>query len=152
MLVRFINPSEWNESMSLCWKTFLEFEADEYTPEGVKNFFDFVTSTQVEEMYLNGNYKAVAAFDGNKIVGFLGFRNINHISLLFVNKEYHHQGIATMLIEFLVDYLVSIGKSGATVYSSPYAVGFYHKLGFVDTDKEQMTDGITYTPMYLSIL
>lgn len=151
MIVRFINPSEWNESMSLCWKTFLEFEADEYSPEGVKNFFDFITSTQIEEMYLNGNYKAVAAFEGKKIVGFLGFRNINHISLLFVDKEYHHKGIATMLIEFLVDYLAGIGKTSTTVYSSPYAVGFYHKLGFVDTDNEKTEDGIRYTPMILMI-
>ena len=33
------------------------------------------------------------------------------------------------------------------VNSSPYAVDVYHKLGFTDTDKEQMTNGIIYTPM-----
>ena len=27
------------------------------------------------------------------------------------------------------------------------AVGFYHKLGFTDVEKEQLTDGIRYTPM-----
>ena len=34
-----------------------------------------------------------------------------------------------------------------TVNSSRYAVGFYHKLGFTDVEKEQLTDGIRYTPM-----
>lgn len=149
MKVRFIEHDEWNDCMTLCWKTFLEFEADDYSPEGVKNFFDFITSTQIEDMFLNGSYKAVAAFDGEKIVGFLGFRNINHISLLFVDAEYHRQGIATMLIEFLVDYLLGIKKDYTTVYSSPYAVGFYHRLGFNDTDEEQHKDGIIYTPMIL---
>ena len=31
--------------------------------------------------------------------------------------------------------------------SSPYAVPVYHKLGFVDTDTEQLSDGMRYTPM-----
>ena len=34
-----------------------------------------------------------------------------------------------------------------TVNSSPFAVPVYHKLGFVDTNTEQLTDGIRYTPM-----
>ncbi|MCQ4640814.1 GNAT family N-acetyltransferase [Blautia coccoides] len=34
-----------------------------------------------------------------------------------------------------------------TVNSSPYAVPVYHKFGFVDTDCEQLTDGMRYTPM-----
>ena len=34
-----------------------------------------------------------------------------------------------------------------TVNSSPFAVPVYHKLGFVDTNTEQLTDGMRYTPM-----
>lgn len=34
-----------------------------------------------------------------------------------------------------------------TVNSSPYAVPVYHKLGFVDMDVEQISDGMRYTPM-----
>ena len=34
-----------------------------------------------------------------------------------------------------------------TVNSSPYAVPVYHKLGFVDTDVGQISDGMRYTPM-----
>lgn len=34
-----------------------------------------------------------------------------------------------------------------TVNSSPYAVPVYHKLGFIDTDTEQLSDGIRYIPM-----
>lgn len=33
------------------------------------------------------------------------------------------------------------------MHSSPYAVPVYHKLGFVDTGTEQVSDGIRYTPM-----
>ena len=34
-----------------------------------------------------------------------------------------------------------------TVNSSPYAVPVYRKLGFVETDTEQLADGMRYTPM-----
>ena len=34
-----------------------------------------------------------------------------------------------------------------TVNSSPYAVPVYHKLGFIDMDSEQLSDGIRFTPM-----
>lgn len=135
--------------MNLCWRTFLVFEADDYSPTGVKNFFDFITSTQVEEMFLLGEYKAMAVFKDDKPIGFLGFRNGNHVSLLFVDKEYHHQGIATALMAELKEYLKSENKTSATVNSSPYAVGFYHKMGFEDLSAEQERDGIIFTPMVL---
>ena len=38
-----------------------------------------------------------------------------------------------------------------TVNSSPYAVGFYKKLGFVPLGPEKQADGIRFTPMRLSI-
>ena len=36
-----------------------------------------------------------------------------------------------------------------TVNASPYAVGFYHKLGFTDMEKEKEEDGVRFTPMSL---
>ena len=38
-------------------------------------------------------------------------------------------------------------KNVFTVNSSPYAVPIYHKLGFVDTNTEQLASGMRYTPM-----
>lgn len=151
MEVRYIKKEEWNTCMNLCWRTFLAFEADEYSPDGVKNFFDFITSTIVEEMFVAGSYIAIAAFEGEKVVGFIGCRNGNHISLLFVDKDYHHLGIATKLMEAMVSHVKGDKYTSLTVYSSPYAVGFYHKIGFIDLDKAQQKDGIIYTPMILEI-
>lgn len=151
MEIRFIEKEEWNDCMNLCWKTFLVFEADEYGAEGVKNFFDFVSSPIVEEMFLAGDYKAIAAFnEENKPVGFIGCRNGNHISLLFVDKDYHHQGIATALLDNLLKELKKLNKTSATVNSSPYAVGFYHAVGFISLSEAQEKDGIIFTPMIIN--
>ena len=38
-----------------------------------------------------------------------------------------------------------------TVNSSPYAVPIYHKLGFTDTDTEQVVNGLRFTPMECKI-
>jgi N-acetylglutamate synthase-like GNAT family acetyltransferase len=37
--------------------------------------------------------------------------------------------------------------SKITVNSSLYAIEFYHRLGFADTDKEQIVNGIRFTSM-----
>ena len=38
-------------------------------------------------------------------------------------------------------------KQEFTVHASPYAVPVYERLGFRATNKEQLTDGLRYTPM-----
>ena len=75
-------------------------------------------------------------------------RNNVHISLLFVEEQYHRRGIGRGLIRYLCEYLMTeVQASRVTVNSSPYGVGFYHKLGFTDLGPEEQKDGITYTPM-----
>ena len=52
----------------------------------------------------------------------------------------------------LTEYMYSeMGQTSVTVNASPYAVGFYHKMGFEDTDIQQLVSGILYTPMILYI-
>ena len=90
------------------------------------------------------------ALEGKKIVGMITLRNVSHISLLFVDKEYHHKGVGTALIKTVSKYIkTEAGLEVLTVNASPYAVGFYHKLGFIDTGLLSEADGITYTPMEL---
>jgi predicted GNAT family N-acyltransferase len=55
-------------------------------------------------------------------------------------------------MEYVLDYVKNEeGHRMLTVNAAPYAVGFYHKIGFVDTGTEQLSDGIYYTPMEISI-
>ena len=42
-------------------------------------------------------------------------------------------------------------KREVTVNAAPYAVDFYHKIGFLDLNTEQQTDGIRYTPMMIRL-
>lgn len=60
------------------------------------------------------------------------------------DEVFNNEGIGRKLWDFLREN--SLSKI-ITVNSSPYAVPVYHKLGFVDTDTEQLSDGMRYTPM-----
>lgn len=149
--VRRIKRTEWDNGMQLAWDTFMVFEAPEYEPEGVKNFHAFVKGRELKQLFLLGEYDAYGAYIDGIMVGILGVRKRNHISLLFVDAEYHRKGIASALIDYAFLEAKNRGIREMTVNSSPYAVGFYHKLGFTDVESELSTDGIRYTPMKISI-
>lgn len=148
--VRSAYQNEWEDAMALAWRTFQKFEADVYSEEGVRNFVDFITDTTLHRMFMMGTYRMFVAHMGEKMVGMITLREKTHISLLFVDAEYHMQGIGRALIERVKEYLsTELGENYMTVNSSPYGVGFYHKLGFLDMRPEEEKDGIIYTPMRL---
>lgn len=146
--IRSAYRNEWQDAMALAWKTFLRFEADVYSPEGVKNFQDFITDSTLYRMFVMGSYQLFVALDRNKIVGMATLRSCAHISLLFVDEKYHRRGIGRALMQYLTNYLLTeVGVCRVTVNAAPYGVGFYHRLGFRDLRPQEKRDGIIYTPM-----
>lgn len=150
--LRFAYLDEWQDIMQLAWKTFLQFEAKDYSEEGIQNFNNFVTDHTLYKMFVSGVYQVVIALEDKKIVGMISLRDVTHISLLFVDAQYHKKGIGRALVVYMGEHLKNEeGYSRMTVNAAPYALGFYHKLGFVDLDTEKENDGIRYTPMELKI-
>ena len=75
--------------------------------------------------------------------------NKTHINLVFTKKEYHRQGVATAIFNYLLEDLLKENPNlkEITLNSSPYGLPFYLKIGFIPLSDEQETDGIRYTPM-----
>lgn len=150
--IRPLYVSEWDEAMRIAWDTFVLYDAPEYSKEGIQNFKNFVNDPILKTLFIDGKYRTLAAFHNGFMVGIVGVRNETHISLLFVDSDYHKKGIATKLLDEMFKIIKKeYQKNEITVNSSPYATGFYHKIGFVDTDSERLTDGIRYTPMKIII-
>jgi len=140
MKVKKVLQSEASGAMDLVWSVFAEFEAPEYSQEGINTFHDYINNT-----HEIGKLEIYGAYENDNIVGVIATRNGgSHIALFFVNKKYHRQGIGRKLFEAV---LLNSTANEITVNSSPYAAEVYHKLGFVDTDIEQTKDGIRYIPM-----
>ncbi len=146
--IRMAYQREWEEAMALAWKTFLEFEADDYSLEGIRSFEDFITDSTLRRMFIMGAYQMFVALDGSRMAGMITVRSNSHISLLFVDKEYHRKGIGRALMEGLCGYLRNeLNIRRVTVNASPFGIGFYHRIGFTDMEQEQTSSGIRYTPM-----
>ena len=150
--IRNLYQNAWEEATQLAWNTFMMFEAPDYEPEGVQNFRDFLKDPTLKKMFLAGEYQVWGAFDNRIMVGVVSIRNRSHISLLFVDRDHQHKGIATALLQALFSYAQSeMDVNEITVNAAPYATGFYHKIGFVDLAGEKVTDGIRYTPMIIHL-
>ena len=150
---RKIEKEELQETLNLVRKVFDEFEAPYYSEEGVASFYKFIDINNMLEQYENCSLYFYGCFVNDTIVGMIAVRDFVHISLLFVDKHYHKQGVARTLFNNVMKLCKEkkpLLKS-ITVNSSPYAVGFYYKLGFVDISSEQTVDGIKFMPMRLEI-
>lgn len=140
MEIKKVDDIQISKVIKLIWETFLQFEAPEYSAEGVQSFRAFIENEElIKALELWG------AYDNDELRGVIATNdNRKHICCFFVKAEYHRQGIGKKLWQYLLD---NNQNKIITVNSSPYAVPVYHKLGFTDTDIEQVTDGIRYTPM-----
>ena len=142
--IRWAEDEDWSPAMRMIWETFLKYEGEDYTKEGIHNFFRFIT----DEAFQRGEYKLLLALDGRRIIGAASLRNIHQLSLLFVDEEYHRQGVGRTLLETLSSYLISEqGERYMSLNASPYAVEFYRKCGFRAIRKEEYYAGIVVTPM-----
>ena len=140
MEIKEIEKAQIPEAIDLIWTTFLQFEAPDYSEEGVQSFRDFVKDKEIIS-----TLEFWGAYDNQELKGVIATNeNRRHICCFFVKAQYHRQGIGRKLWEHL---LANCSSEVITVNSSPYAVPVYHKLGFADTDVEQLSDGMRYTPM-----
>ncbi len=139
MEIRRILKAEIEEALNLVWKVFLEYEAPDYTEEGMMEFkktINDVSWVEARDFY--------GAYNNNKILGVIATKDISHIALFFVDGKYHKQGIGRKLY----NKVESLNNNGFfTVNSSPYAHEVYKHLDFIDTDTEQCVNGLRFYPM-----
>jgi len=146
--IRKLESSDLPEALHLVWQTFQEFEAPDYSAEGVKEFHDFIASDSIKNLLSKSELFIWGAFDHEKIIGVIASRPPCHITLLFVDKNYHRKGVARTLHNTIIDhYKMKSEHLEMTVNSSPYAVEAYRRLGFTETNTEQVVNGIRFIPM-----
>lgn len=142
MEIRKLTPSEYSEAIALSLQVFMECGTADFDANGLETFKSFVYNKELmNELTIFG------AFDNSILVGILGTKqNGAHISLFFINQNYHRKGVGRILFDYAyANPAVSVGQ--ITVNSSSYAIRFYESLGFSKIAEEQETGGLRYTPM-----
>jgi len=132
-------------------KVFDEFVSIDYCQDGNNFFYDWIQPSKIAERQNNQNNVWVAYID-NELVGMIEIRDNKFISLLFVEKKYHGQGIAKRLFEESLKEIIrrDVNLDKFYVHASPYSIPIYKKMGFIETDIMRCENGIKYLPMELS--
>lgn len=144
MQIRRIEADEADRAFQLVMSVFMEYEAPDYSEQGVESFKSSVFSDEYRAMLT-----IYGAFEGNELQGVIATRSEGrHIALFFVDGKQHNQGIGRKLFE---EVKRQCKAEKMTVNSSPFAVRIYEKLGFKKTSDEQTVDGIRFTPMECKI-
>lgn len=135
-----LKQDEMDQALDLVWNVFQEYEAPDYSEEGIHEFYQTIQNPVWRDAL-----QFYGAFMETACIGVIASSNQgSHIALFFVDGKYHCKGIGKKLLETL---LKDTDADMITVNSSPYAVPIYHKLGFVDTDREQSVHGLRFVPM-----
>lgn len=151
-LIRRVNHDELDTAFALIWKVFKQFVAPDYTDEGVDFFYNqFIIGQDFRDKFLDNRQTMYGSFDNDYLIGVLSISKNNHISCLFVYENYQRKGVATKLLLKIAAELKQQGVTKISLNASPYAIPFYHAIGFTDTGAENIYHGIRYTPMELQL-
>lgn len=153
LIYREIWSGEETKICELILDCFNEFVAPGYSQKGIEEFCKYVNPAALSNRLKNSESFVIMACYNEQVVGVMEVRSFNHISLLFVKKEHHKKGIAKMLLQHSIEKCKQFNPSlkEIDINSSPYAVDIYKKMGFIQTDNEQVINGIRFIHMVLKL-
>ena len=151
IVVKLAEARDWDAAIAVAWLTFQQISSQVCDENGVQNFKDGLTSTQLYIDFLQGKYPLFCAYQGKKVVGMLTLRDMEHISLFFVKKEFQGRGIGKKLLEECKAYCKARGVSDITVNAAPTGISFYLNNGFEVLSGERFEGGLKFTPMTLRV-
>jgi GNAT superfamily N-acetyltransferase len=127
---------------------FDEFIAPDYEPEGVEEFYDYISPKQIEKRTQN-THRMLFVTKEETLVGLAEFKNHQHLSMLFITPKHQRQGIGTTLLKVIIEQCRTVQPTlkKITVNSAPSAVTAYRCMGFKRTGKKRSIKGIRFVPM-----
>lgn len=153
-LTKVVDSNDLKQALELVNEVFSEFVAVDYSEQGQNTFRSYLAHKYEEVCsdMVSGHKKVWACYGCGKILGVIATRDVSHIALMFVDKQFHKKGIARHLFGYVLEEMAhSANVTQITVNSSPYAVKVYERLGFIKTDEQQEKDGILFVPMVCPI-
>lgn len=134
--IRKFTEKDAEEASRLIRRAVKEVNSEVYPEDVVKNLYDFFSSDYLVEMAKEDDL--ILAVEEKKILGTARLKQ-NRIQTVFVDPNYHRQGIGTALMNSLENLALKRGIQTIKLSAAINAIGFYKKLGYTDT-KERFED------------
>jgi len=134
-------PGDENQMSGCMWASADLPELTDGTAESVAEWLEICDPADLKTRILSGEKTLVATWN-DIVIGFIAFKRMNHLSLLFVRKEFSGQGIGRQLFTQCTHDLDEV-----TVNAAEAAVGFYQKVGFQQNGDRFFKHGIWGIPM-----
>ena len=91
------------------------------------------------------------AISGDVLIGVVEVRDLNHLSMLYIEASHHRKGVGHQLLTTaLAECKQTIVVAKITVNSSHYTQPFYARHGFWQEGEETTTNGVISVPMALA--
>jgi len=152
LIIKKFQKGQEESIFKLIKKVYDEFVAKDYSEEGNQFFYDWINPDKILERQ-KSQVNLLVALQDSQIIGMIEIRENINISLLFVDQEFHGQGIAKRLFKEALQMVIQRDSTIKKLYvhASPYSIPIYEKLGFVETDTLQENNGIKYLPMEMRV-
>jgi GNAT superfamily N-acetyltransferase len=148
LLVRPLLSGEEAIASDLVMRAYRVARTTDDTPKGVEEFTRYASAGSINARIGAGSIALIACY-GTLPVGIVEIRSPGHIGLLFIVSEFQGRGVGRALCEAA---LAAFARAHTlppklTVKSSPGAVAFYEKVGFLVAGQMTEFNGIRFVPM-----
>lgn len=92
MQIRFASPAEDEDFRQLVLSVFDESIIADFNNSGIQAFYEFMSLEKVKERSLN-SIRLVVETSSQTFAGVLEGRDMSHITLLFIQKDFQRQGM-----------------------------------------------------------
>ncbi|MBV7264424.1 GNAT family N-acetyltransferase [Photobacterium sp. WH77] len=147
MAIRVMTADDAEEVEALVKSAFLASAAKQLAPAGIHTFFK-VASKEALLLRLQEDNLILVYEQQGKIIGMAELKQGAHLAMLFVLPDWQGKGIATQLLQVL---LQQVRHAELTVRASLNSVSFYQAQGFQKTGAAAELAGLRYQPMSLTM-
>ncbi len=134
--IRTATLSDMPELKELYQNTVLTVNRKDYSTAEIEDWASCGDDIAHLQKSFTEQYYIVAENQRQYIVGFASINDEGYMHTLFVHKDFQHQGVATLLYQYLEAYAQEKGIEKITSEVSITAKPFFEKQGFL-VDEEQ---------------
>ncbi len=135
MDIRLYQPSDLEEVMHLFYVNVHNVCAKDYTDEQLDAWAPKDANIYRWETSLNKNHTLVVE-ENNHIIGFGNIGQTGYLDRLYVDDQYLHQGVGTLILDRLEKYAAAKGNTHMNTQASITSKPFFEARGYICIEKQ----------------